>query len=84
MPHHELGMRIDPPWSPPIAISTSPAARSAALPLEEPPAENPGLRGFCVGPVSELASVPDLERHGWRRRVPLDEVLHHERYTPRP
>jgi hypothetical protein len=39
MPHQALGMRIEPPWSPPIAMSTSPAATSAALPLEEPPAE---------------------------------------------
>jgi len=31
-------MRIEPPWSPPIAMSTSPAATSAALPDEEPPA----------------------------------------------
>jgi 5,6-dimethylbenzimidazole synthase len=38
---------------------------------------------LCVGPVTELAPVPDLERHGWRNRLPLNEVLHHERYTPR-
>lgn len=24
IPHHDEGIRIDPPWSPPIAISTSP------------------------------------------------------------
>ena len=33
------GMRIEPPWSPPIAISISPAPTSAAQPLDEPPAE---------------------------------------------
>jgi len=32
-----LGMRIEPAWSPPIAISTSPAATSAALPEDDPP-----------------------------------------------
>ena len=32
-------MRIEPPWSPPIAIGTSPAATTAPLPEEEPPAE---------------------------------------------
>lgn len=35
---------------------------------------------LCVGPVSELPVVPDLERHGWRERLPLEAVLHHERY----
>lgn len=36
---------------------------------------------LCVGPVRELQTVPDLERHGWRRRRPLDEALHWERYS---
>jgi 5,6-dimethylbenzimidazole synthase len=43
----------------------------------------PGVRPvawLCVGPVSELPSTPDLERHGWRERLPLEAVLHHERY----
>lgn len=35
---------------------------------------------LCVGPVSELPDVPDLERHGWRERLPLESVLHYERY----
>ncbi len=35
---------------------------------------------LCVGPVSHLEDVPDLERHGWRRRVPLDRVLHTDRW----
>ena len=34
-----------------------------------------------VGPVSHLEETPDLERHGWRRRRPLTEALHHERWT---
>ena len=42
MPHQLAGMRIDPPWSPPMARSTSPAATSAALPLDEPPAVRVG------------------------------------------
>jgi 5,6-dimethylbenzimidazole synthase len=32
---------------------------------------------LCLGPVSALAAVPDLERHGWRQRLSLDEVVHH-------
>ncbi|MFE6616894.1 5,6-dimethylbenzimidazole synthase [Amycolatopsis sp. NPDC057786] len=38
---------------------------------------------LCVGPVRDLPAVPDLERHGWRERLPLDAVLHFERYEPR-
>ena len=33
---------------------------------------------LCIGPVSRLAEVPDLERHGWRERLPLEDVLHAE------
>lgn len=36
---------------------------------------------LCLGPVDRLQDVPDLERHGWRSRMPLDQVVHHERYT---
>ncbi|MFJ8916629.1 5,6-dimethylbenzimidazole synthase [Amycolatopsis sp. NPDC102389] len=36
---------------------------------------------LCVGPVRDLPTVPDLERHGWRERLPLDSVLHYERYS---
>jgi 5,6-dimethylbenzimidazole synthase len=35
---------------------------------------------LCVGPVTHLETVPDLERHGWRSRRPLDEAVHLERY----
>ncbi|HEY4333427.1 MAG TPA: 5,6-dimethylbenzimidazole synthase [Ilumatobacteraceae bacterium] len=35
---------------------------------------------LCVGPVSALAEVPDLEAHGWQRRRPLDRQLHAERW----
>ena len=37
-----------------------------------------------MGPVSHLADVPDLERHGWRERLPLDEVLHSETWSGGP
>lgn len=39
---------------------------------------------LCVGPVRSLPEAPDLERHGWRNRLPLDDVLHHDRYRARP
>lgn len=32
---------------------------------------------LCLGPVSHLEPVPDLERHGWRTRAPLASVLHY-------
>jgi 5,6-dimethylbenzimidazole synthase len=35
---------------------------------------------LCLGPVTHLETVPDLERHGWRRRTPLHELIHHERW----
>jgi 5,6-dimethylbenzimidazole synthase len=35
---------------------------------------------LCIGPVSQLQEVPDLERHRWRRRSPLSTVLHYEHW----
>jgi 5,6-dimethylbenzimidazole synthase len=35
---------------------------------------------LCLGPVTQLAEVPDLERHGWRRRTPLADLVHAERW----
>ena len=35
---------------------------------------------LCVGPVTHHQAVPDLERLGWRRRAPLDAVLHRDRW----
>lgn len=35
---------------------------------------------LCVGPVTHQQAVPDLERHGWRRRAPLEAVLHRDRW----
>ncbi len=33
---------------------------------------------LCLGPVTCQETVPDLERHGWRRRLPLETVVHHD------
>ena len=33
---------------------------------------------LCVGTVTHLETVPDLERHGWRSRRPLAEAVHRE------
>jgi 5,6-dimethylbenzimidazole synthase len=35
---------------------------------------------LCVGPVTALQHIPDLERHGWRCPAPLSSVVHYERY----
>lgn len=35
---------------------------------------------LCVGPVTRLQDTPDLERHGWRRKRPLEQAVHLERY----
>jgi 5,6-dimethylbenzimidazole synthase len=35
---------------------------------------------LCLGPVTHLEGVPDLERHGWRRRRALDAAVHHDRW----
>lgn len=35
---------------------------------------------LCLGPVRNLEATPDLERHGWRHRVPVAEVLHEEQF----
>ena len=35
---------------------------------------------LCLGPVTHLEPDPDLERHGWRRRTPLLDVLHHDQW----
>lgn len=37
---------------------------------------------LCLGPVTHLESIPDLERKGWRNRRPLAQAVHHERYHP--
>lgn len=35
---------------------------------------------LCLGPVSHLETTPDLERHDWRRRRPLEQAVHRERW----
>jgi 5,6-dimethylbenzimidazole synthase len=35
---------------------------------------------LCLGTVSHLEAVPDLERLGWRSRRPLADAVHHERW----
>lgn len=38
---------------------------------------------LCLGPVTYLEQVPDLERHGWRQRRPLDAAVHTNRWGAR-
>lgn len=35
---------------------------------------------LCLGPVSHLETVPDLERIGWRQRRPLADAVHRNRF----
>jgi len=35
---------------------------------------------LCLGPVTHLETVPDLERLSWRSRRPLADVVHRNRY----
>ena len=48
--------------------------------LVQMPAHVRPVAWLCVGAVSDVPAVPDLERHGWRHRSPLSSVLHTERY----
>ena len=41
------------------------------------------LAWLCLGPVTHLEAVPDLERHGWRSRRPLAQAVHHGRWGER-
>lgn len=36
---------------------------------------------LCLGTVTHLERVPDLERHGWRSRRPLADAVHHESWS---
>ncbi|MEV6867414.1 5,6-dimethylbenzimidazole synthase [Streptosporangium subroseum] len=38
------------------------------------------LAWLCLGPVTRIETAPDLERHGWQHRRPLQTVLHHDRW----
>ena len=55
-------MRIDPPWSPPVAMSTTPPATRAALPPEDPPALRSGAHGFSTSPVFAVIDAPAKQR----------------------
>jgi 5,6-dimethylbenzimidazole synthase len=44
------------------------------------PADVRPVAWLCLGPVSHLEGVPDLERHGWRKRRPLQLALHADRW----
>lgn len=35
---------------------------------------------LCLGYVSEFAPSPDLERAGWRARLPVEHLVHYERW----
>ena len=35
---------------------------------------------LCVGVVSQLQQTPDLVRFGWNQRIPLEQVVHHDRW----
>jgi len=35
---------------------------------------------LCVGPVSRFQDEPDLERHRWRQRRPIEDAIHYERW----
>lgn len=35
---------------------------------------------LCLGPVTHLETVPDLERHGWRTRTALEDLIHHDHW----
>lgn len=35
---------------------------------------------LCLGYVREFLSAPELQQHGWRDRLPLDALLHHNQW----
>src|SRR3954453_22894927 len=63
MPLNAAGIRIEAAWSPPRARAASPAATSAALPLELPPVVRDGSHGLRTGPVHEVWLPPEKQRH---------------------
>jgi 5,6-dimethylbenzimidazole synthase len=38
---------------------------------------------LCMGYVKGFANQPDLEKSGWRQRVPLDQLVHYENWGNR-
>lgn len=45
------------------------------------PGEIRPVAWLCLGPVSHLEGTPDLERAGWRQRLPLEAVCHRESWS---
>ena len=39
---------------------------------------------LCLGYVAHFASEPELERHGWENRVPLEQVVSYDKYDEVP
>jgi 5,6-dimethylbenzimidazole synthase len=39
---------------------------------------------LCLGYVSYFASEPELERHGWENRVPLEQVVFYDGFNEEP
>src|SRR5258705_11220013 len=62
VPHQLDGVRIDRHWSPPRDIATSPAATSAALPPDDPPALWAGLCGLRITPPAQVWLAPEKQR----------------------
>jgi 5,6-dimethylbenzimidazole synthase len=46
------------------------------------PREITPIAYLCLGYVDEFANEPDLERFGWEKRAPLENVLSFDRYDP--
>lgn len=38
---------------------------------------------LCLGYVSAFSRLPDLEQAGWRTRIPVDQLIHYERWGNR-
>src|SRR3569833_275244 len=81
MPLNAAGSRIDPPWAPPRARSTSPAATSAALPRELPPVVRDGSHGLRTGPVDEVWLPPEKQRSSQTALPVLDAPAASSRLT---
>ena len=47
------------------------------------PADVRPVAWLCLGTVSHLETVPDLERHGWRSRRPLADAIHEDTWQAR-
>jgi hypothetical protein len=57
MPHHDAGMRTEPPPSVPSANDSRPSATAAAPPPDDPPLLRVVSNGLRVGPKRTLSHV---------------------------